>query len=260
MSKRRKLGLVKALAIRARPGAWPNSSGTLLAAEAEDLIVSGRRDQMTNNSRVAHVFLALSSLLVVLAIGCSSSNPTSPGSTAAVNTSSATSPGSGSTGTLTVMLKDLPFDAKALLVSFTEVKAHLVDTSGGHWMTLSGQNVTCDLAQLEHVEEVLAGGSLPAGHYTQLRLVAATAAIYFDKPWVSSSPCVVGTVVAPDGDMDWVTVPPDPIILNRQFVLDQGTKMTITLDFDGAKSIHKTGNGTYMMKPVISVVSEVVQP
>ena len=215
---------------------------------------------MTNNSRVAHVFLALSALLVVLAIACGDSNPTSPGSAPAVNTSSATSPGTGSTGTLTVMLKDQPFNAKALLVSFTEVSAHLVDASGGRWMTLSDQDVTCDLVQLEHVEDMLAGGSLPAGHYTQLRLVAATAAIYFENEWVSPSPCVVGTIVAPLGDMEQVTVPPDPIILNRQFVLDQGTKMTITLDFDGAKSIHKTGNGTYMMKPVISVVSEVVQP
>ena len=43
MSKRRKLGLVKALAIRAKLCAWPNSSGTLLATQTEDLIVSGRR-------------------------------------------------------------------------------------------------------------------------------------------------------------------------------------------------------------------------
>ena len=216
---------------------------------------------MTNNSRVAHVFLALSALLVVLAIACGDSNPTSPGSTPAVNTSSATSPGTGSTGTLTVMLKDQPFKAKALLVSFTEVSAHLVDASGGRWMTLSDQDVTCDLVQLEHVEDVLAGGSLPAGHYTQLRLGLGTAAIYFENPWVSSSPCVAtSTLVAPDGDMDQVTVPPDKVILNRQFVLDGDSKMTITLDFDGAKSIHRTGNDTYMMKPVISVVSEVVQP
>jgi hypothetical protein len=31
--------------------------------------------------------------------------------------------------------------------------------------------------------------------------------------------------------------------------------MTMLLDFDGNQSIHLTGNGRYMMSPVISVLS-----
>jgi hypothetical protein len=31
------------------------------------------------------------------------------------------------------------------------------------------------------------------------------------------------------------------------------------LDFDGDQSIHQTGNGTYMMNPVVSVVGVSIQ-
>jgi hypothetical protein len=43
--------------------------------------------------------------------------------------------------------------------------------------------------------------------------------------------------------------------LNRQFDVPAGGATTILLDFDGDRSIHETGNGRYMMRPVIAVVS-----
>src|SRR5713226_4477985 len=85
------------------------------------------------------------------------------------------------TSSLTVMLKDSPFsDAKALLVTFSEVNVH---ASGADWVTVpfaaGASTRTCDLKKLETAQDVLGVGPLPAGHYTQRRLVVSSAAIYF---------------------------------------------------------------------------------
>jgi hypothetical protein len=52
-----------------------------------------------------------------------------------------------------------------------------------------------------------------------------------------------------------VDVPSGVVRLNREFDLTSTTATTILLDFDGDKSVHMTGNGKYMMTPVIGVVS-----
>ncbi|MBP1774279.1 MAG: hypothetical protein H6Q86_285 [candidate division NC10 bacterium] len=237
---------------------------------------------MTNDIRVARVFLALSALLVVLAIACGDSNPTSPGSTPAVSTGSTTSPGTGSsgTGTLKVMLKDSPFtEASAVLVTFNEVTAHM---SGGAWTSLSSGlatgalPVTCDLLKLRAGAQLLGIGTVAAGHYTQLRLLIATTpmsvALYqggtVPPATVPPTACVAtadaATMLVPSGadpeEGSEVTVTSGEIKLNREFTVEAGTTMIITLDFDGEKSVHKTGSSKYMMSPVISVVSVVVQP
>src|SRR5882672_11426475 len=99
-----------------------------------------------------------------------------------------TSP-SGSTGTLRMMVKDSPFtDAKSLLVTFTEVNAHLATDTDGTWTKLpfAGTGITttrtCDLKKLQTAQDVLGTGPLTTGHYTQVRLVVSTAVIYFDNP------------------------------------------------------------------------------
>jgi hypothetical protein len=221
---------------------------------------------MTINSRVADVFLALSALLVVLAIACSSSGPTGPGST---STSSATSgstnpgPNGGSTGTLTVMLKDSPFsEASAVLVTFNGVSVHM---SGGDWkpLTLEGDQPlvrTCDLKKLEGPQEVLGTAVLAAGHYTQIRLMVASATIYQGgtKALGTLACAATETPLLPSGSevvSSPVVVPSGEIKLNREFDLGASGATMIVLDFDGEKSISQTGNGKYMMKPVISVVS-----
>ena len=43
--------------------------------------------------------------------------------------------------------------------------------------------------------------------------------------------------------------------LNQEFDLTSTSATTILLDFDGDQSVQLTGNGQYMMTPVISVVS-----
>jgi hypothetical protein len=43
--------------------------------------------------------------------------------------------------------------------------------------------------------------------------------------------------------------------LNREFDLTSTTATTILLDFDGDQSVRETGNGRFMMTPVIAIVS-----
>jgi hypothetical protein len=45
--------------------------------------------------------------------------------------------------------------------------------------------------------------------------------------------------------------------LNREFDVSSATTTMMLLDFDGDKSVRDTGNGQYMMSPVIAVVSVV---
>lgn len=181
-------------------------------------------------------------VLSVVAIGCSSSS---------------TSPSSTTQSSLNVMLTDSPFsDGKALLVTFSEVSAH---ATGGAFVTLPFANNTtsrtCDLKKLTNgAQDVLGTAPLTAGHYTQVRLVVSSATIYFDNPSSGPSACAP-TIAAPAGSSASVTVPSGTVLLNREFDVTSTGATSMLLDFNGDQSVITTGNGQYMMTPVISVVS-----
>lgn len=159
------------------------------------------------------------------------------------------------TGTLVVQMTDSPFsDAKALLVTFSEVTAHV---SGGDWTSLpftgGASSRTCDLKKLTSATDVLGTGALAVGHYTEIRLTVSSATIYFDN--ASSGAACAASIPAPAGSNFPVTISSGVVKLNRQFEITNGTTTTMLLDFDGDKSVTQTGNGTYSMSPVINVVS-----
>ena len=156
--------------------------------------------------------------------------------------------------TLNIVITDSPFtDAQAVLVSFSSVSAH---TTGADFMPLGfaggAASRTCDLKRLVGAEDVLGTGALPAGHYTGLRLVVASGALYFDGATTGSA-CATG-IAAPAGRSGALTIPSGEVRLNREFDLTSGTTTTITLDFDGDASIQLAG-AQYILTPVIGVVS-----
>ena len=168
--------------------------------------------------------------------------------------------GPSGTGTLRMTLKDSPFtDAKALLVTFSEVDAHKSDTTEGTWAKLdfapSATLRTCDLKKLQTAQDVLGIGTLTAGHYTQVRLVVSSAVIYFENATLATDPACAATMTAPTGRNANVTIPSGEVKLNREFDVPPNGATTMLLDFDGDGSVHQTGSGTYMMSPVIHVVS-----
>ena len=207
-------------------------------------------------------------VLLAGAIACSSQDaPVTPSS----NSPSGSSGGgtSSATGTLTMRLTDSPFsDAKALLVTFSEVSVHSADP--GDWKTVpftSGTSRTCDLKQLQNGGTDLLGvGQLPAGKYTQIRLNVTSAKIYFDSAAVGGPCAPTITVPASDPGVD-VVIPSGEVKLINEFTLASAGGTTITLDFDGDQSVRQTGSGNgngnggangnskYMMTPVVRVKS-----
>jgi hypothetical protein len=183
--------------------------------------------------------------------GCSSSG----GTTSSGGTGTTGAPGGGTSGTLTVNLTDSPFsEAKAVLVTFSEVQVH---HSGSGWVTVpftAGTSRTCDLKNLVGgAQDVLGIGTLPAGHYTQIRLVVNQSILYFDNS--SGGLACASYILPPLGRNAPLEIPSGEIKLNREFDMAAGGGRNVLLDFDGDKSIHKTGNDSYRMNPVISIVS-----
>ena len=165
---------------------------------------------------------------------------------------------SGGSGTLNMRITDSPFsDAKAVIVKIKELSVHRDD---GPWEPVAFPNAAltwmCDLKKLEGPIDVLGGGPVTAGHYTQIRFVVDTATIYWEQPSGAATPCVAD-IPTPGGTYSALEIPSGEVKLNRGFeVADDGTT-TVTLDFDGDKSIqiHETGNGRFVMRPVITVKS-----
>jgi len=222
-----------------------------------------------DHQRTCRWLLPVLAAVLGTALGCSGPNKSPAAPDTQTGTGGTNPGGAGAPGTLTVRLTDSPFsDARALLVTFSEVSAHL---SGTGWQTLPipGGTRTCDLKQLQGAVDVLGVGSLPAGHYTQIRLNVVSAAIFLDNP-AASGPCA-SVIATPAGDSAPVEVPSGEVKLNREFTVPAGGASTIVLDFDGDRSITQTGssgagNGRgrgnggpnasrYIMHPVIAVVS-----
>ena len=183
--------------------------------------------------------LALAAALAAGSLACTDS-PSSP---------------SLSGGNFTVRLRDTPFtDAKAVLVTFSSVRAHRSDSD---WTTVPFINAatqrTCDLKKLETSEDVLGTASLPAGRYTQLRLVVQSATLFFDN--ASTGAACASSIPPPAGASATLDIPSGEVKLAREFDVSTSATMTMLLDFDGNQSIHQTGNGRYMMSPVITVLS-----
>jgi hypothetical protein len=209
--------------------------------------------------RPRHLLWVLPTVTVVLLAACggSPSAPTTP-PTNSTTPAPPSAPAPGGTGKLSVRITDSPFsEAKALLITFSEVSAH---TSDENWtpLTFAGgaTSLTCDLKRLVDAQDMLGSGQLAAGHYTQLRLTVSAATIYFSRATTDSTVCApamhlqTGTEVGTSVD-----VPSGTVKLVQQFEVVGSTTTSILLDFDGDKSVHQTGNGAYKMQPVIKVVS-----
>ena len=181
--------------------------------------------------------------LALVSFGCGGGSPSGP---------------SGTSGTLSLRITDSPFtDAKAVLVTFSEVTAHRTEASWSKvpFADAAATSRTCDLKRLEgSAQDLLGSGPLTAGQYTMVRLVVQRATIYFDNPSTSATPCAT-TITAPEGRSASVTIPSGEVKLNRGFTLAADGTTTILLDFDGDRSIHETGNGRFTMSPVIGIVS-----
>lgn len=165
--------------------------------------------------------------------------------------------GGDAQGTLQVSLTDAPscgYDNVYVTVSKVRVhkSASAGDNEAGWQEIVLAQPKKIDLLTLTNgVLENLGEVSLPAGRYTQMRLVLA--------PNNSTSPTANSVVVTGNAGEVALETPSaiqSGIKLNHSFDVAAGAQVGLVLDFDACKSIvtKGSGNGGYALKPVIGVI------
>jgi len=205
-----------------------------------NIYMEAKMSSCKRNSATSWVWF-MTFLLSALLAGCGSGGGGDSGGTAPAS------------GTLGVSLTDTPacgFDA--VNVTVVKVRVHqsasASDTDAG-WtdITLSPARKIDLLGLTNGVLFNLGETTLPAGHYTQLRLVLDP----------NTGPGFANSVV-PTGGSETALVTPSAvqsgIKLINEFDVAPGQRVDLLLDFDACKSIVKRGNGTYALKPVIRVI------
>ena len=162
-------------------------------------------------------------------------------------------------GTLKLYLTDAPGDFKELNIVISRIDGHISvegEEEEGYWDTLKdwtengGLGLPVDLLTLQGVSLLLGSMDLPANHYTQLRVfLMEEAELVLEGEGSPDGPTVSQTLTIPSSATSGIK-------LNRPFDIVEGGITKLTLDFDAEKSIIKTGNGKYKMKPVIHLISE----
>lgn len=163
--------------------------------------------------------------------------------------------GGSSQGTLQVSLTDAPSCGfEKVNVTVTKVRVHQSsdageNAAGWHEIVLNPSKKIDLLTLTNGVLENLGEVTLPAGRYTQMRLVLA--------PNDSASPLSNSVVVentATEVAIDTPSAIQSGIKLNHPFDIAPDAQVSLTLDFDACKSIVTKGNGNYALKPVIGVI------
>lgn len=181
--------------------------------------------------RKALLPVLVTGLIMILALmgGCSDDN--------------ATAPATGGTGFIKVNLIDAPGDYQQVNIEIIRVEIHSSDDadSNSGWSVISEDTTYADLLTLTNGNfEVLADSTLPAGTYTQVRLILG-----------ENNTVMVDSVLF---DLEVPSSSNTGLKLNHEFTINDGALYEFTLDFDADRSIHQTGNGQYKMKPVIRII------
>lgn len=180
--------------------------------------------------KINHVVLATLAILIAFVFtSCDKNNDDNDGTNNNKN------------ATVHLMLTDAPASYDAVLVDIQEVQLHS-EVDG--WVTVPLENPgVYNLLDFSNGMDTLLGiCEIPAGTLSQVRLVLG-----------DDNSIIVDSVSYP------LTVPSGStsgIKLNVHEELEGGYTYTFWLDFDAAQSIHVTGNGKYMLKPVIRLYAE----
>lgn len=141
---------------------------------------------------------------------------------------------------LDVRLTDAPGDYQEVNIDIQGVEVH---NEAGGWQSLDIEEGVYNLLEFTNGLDTLLGSiELSAGRISQIRLILGSE-----------------NTIKVDGETHDLSTPSaqqSGLKLNLQANLTEGMTYTILLDFDVARSIVKTGNATYKLKPVIRAISE----
>ena len=145
----------------------------------------------------------------------------------------------GEKTTLNIHLTDGPGDYQQVNVDIQEVRVK-TDDDTSQWLTLTTNSGIYNLLDFQNgVDTLIATGSVPTDILKEVRLVLGP-----DNSVMLDS--VLYDLETPSAEQSGLKIKIDKSL---GFVLD-----SLKLDFDAAKSIVETGNGKFILKPVIKVV------
>ncbi len=169
------------------------------------------------------------SMALLMGAGCSSAATETSGTTA--NT-----PAAQGRAVITVTDASTNPAVTAVVVTVDKVEVH---NSASDWVTASSTVKTYDLIKLKQtgVSALLADVNLAAGTYDQVRLDISNVSI------------------TAGGKTSTAKLPSNTLKLVGNLTITGGETSTASLDFDVDKSVHLTGNGTYILAPVVKWVA-----
>ena len=166
----------------------------------------------------------------------------------------------GSTGTLKLALTDAPacgYDH--VYVTVDSVKVHQNANAGENdpgWYQIKLPSLPkrIDLLELRNgLLEELGQTALPAGHYTQMRLVLSP-----NSPSLPYANAVTPTG-SPQAALTTPSAQQSGLKINVDIDIEAGKLADFVLDFDACKSVVTAGNsGKFNLKPVISVLPRLI--
>ncbi len=132
-------------------------------------------------------------------------------------------------------------------ITISEIKVHLAGDdveNEGEWIEWTLDEEPYNLMELKDVSVLLSKGELEPGKYTQIRLIIPKASVLLTTEKIED-------VEVPSGDQTGIK------LIHPFEIIENGTTELI-IDFDAEKSVIKTDNGEYILKPVIKVTSSTI--
>ena len=139
---------------------------------------------------------------------------------------------------LNIRLTDGPGDFQQVNVDIKEVRIKTTNDTA-QWITLNTNAGIYDLLQLQNgVDTLLATSTISSDTLKEVRFILGN-----DNSVMVDS--IVHSLTTPSAQQSGLKIK-----VSKSLNLDINT---LVFDFDAEQSVHETGNGTYMLKPVIKV-------
>ncbi|PZR25601.1 MAG: hypothetical protein DI535_17440 [Citrobacter freundii] len=140
---------------------------------------------------------------------------------------------------LSIHLTDSPFDATEVNVDIREVTVKMNDNEPESWTTLHTKAGVYNLLDFQNgIDTVLATGLVPTGPLKEVRFIlGSNNSITIDN--------VNYPLTVPSGSESGLKIK-----IDKQL---RTSVDSLLIDFDAALSIHQTGNGKYILQPVLKV-------
>lgn len=138
-------------------------------------------------------------------------------------------------------LTDSPGNYQEINIDFLEARVHIEEGPG--WVSLNSNAGIYDLLKLTNgTDTLIANAQLPVGTITQVRLILG-----------SNNTIKVNDTLY---DLKTPSAEQSGLKINVHQTLADDISYTLILDFDAAKSIVESGNGEYILKPVIRAIAQ----